>query len=155
MCCINEGCDGDGLLDSSGQQDITFRKDHLTNLSNSHAKIIWPCYNRYICACSAGLINNEDQRPLFLTARHCVSQSNAGLETFFKNKNNVCDSTCDQWKTGLGAADTVGMTVLASKSSSDFTLFETNSLPNNGKNYSFLGWNSDSVAAGTRMYRVR
>ena len=151
-CCDPTSIDDTNSCDS---QDSIFRNTHLTDLSNSHAKMKWWSGN-WSYSCSAGLINNADGRTLLLTANHCIHHSNSNLELFFSAKNDLCESNTN-CSYDFTTADTIGMKTLASSAKSDFTLFEPNlPLPtNNAKTYVALGWNTDPVSIGEKLFRVQ
>lgn len=101
-----------------------------------------------------GLINNADGRPLFLTANHCISKSNASMELYFGARNNKCESN-DTCVYAFKTADTIGATKLASSRASDFTLMEISQALPEGKNFYALGWNTDKLQPGTKTFRIR
>jgi len=146
-------CDPTSIDDNScGKQDLIFRDTHLTDLSNSHAKMKWWSGN-WGYSCSAGLINNASGRSLLLTANHCLKNANRSLELFFRAKNNQCESNTNCLY-NFRTADTIGMKTLASSATTDFTLFEPNQPLPAGKTYFALGWNTDPVSIGETLYRV-
>lgn len=107
---------------------------------------------QYIC--TGGLLNDTDdssQVPLFLTANHCISSSGeaSSLETFF-NYTTPCGGECSFPST----ASTLGATILATGSSSDYTLMQLSEQPPTGA--VFLGWNNTAVAnsGGTNLFRI-
>jgi V8-like Glu-specific endopeptidase len=116
------------------------------------AKMEW-IQGAFIYTCTGGLIADTDggsQRNLFLTANHCLSKSNANLETFFFYTTSSCNGNCP----GSPSPDTTGATVLDSGRSGDYTLLELNGNPPAGT--TFLGWNSAPIAFtnGADLYRV-
>ncbi len=146
-------CDAKDPYDNDcKRQDIEFRDKYLEKFSNAVAKIRWWDGNvRY--SCTASLINNEFGRVLLMTANHCISKSNKNLEFYFSERSNKCKKWCDY---DFGPSDMIGMKVLATSSKTDFTLFESEQpLPNNGKTFTFLGWNTDDVKKGDMLYRVQ
>ena len=114
----------------------------------------------FIYTCTGGLLADTDsgsQIPYFLTANHCFSSSISNLETFFNYTTDSCNGTCpDSLVTGgtPPAASTVGITVVASAKSGDFTLGTLDAAPPSGS--VFLGWNNTPVASanGTHLYRI-
>jgi len=126
------------------------------------AKMLW-VQGCCIYTCSGGLIADSDagtQIPYFMTAGHCLSQSNSGLEAFFRYQVSCGTSTCTATFTdppnGLIAGKTVGATVLAQGSigSGDYCLLQLSQAPPAGS--VFLGWNNTAVSGsnGTPLYRV-
>lgn len=105
--------------------------------------------------CSGGLLNDTDTSgvvPYLLTANHCFStQSSAtSLEAYWDYRTASCNGSFPS----LNAVPrTVGSTLLASSSNSDFTLVRMNSIPSNRI---LLGWDSrtSAVPAGTTLYRL-
>lgn len=149
-------CDALDLIDNNcngvENQDEKFRNHHIEVLSSAVAKMRWWDGN-WRFSCTASLINNADNRVLLMTANHCISKSNDSLELYFNEKSYECQSSCDY---NFGMGDTIGMKVLSTSSKSDYTLFESKqALPNNGKIYTALGWNSDPVQKGDRQYRIQ
>jgi V8-like Glu-specific endopeptidase len=111
---------------------------------------------RYAYICSGGLIADTDNsydRPLFLTANHCISKGReaSSLETFFQY-TTPCGSTnnCDFPNT----PSTVGASIVSKGRSSDYTLLELSQQPPSGSH--FLGWNSTPIATsdGTQLLRI-
>ena len=144
-CCMEKGC---------GEQNQSFKLEHLENLSNAVAKMTW-WEGGYRYACSASLINNANEMTFLMTANHCIKKDSKNLELYFNKVSSQCiTDTCEY---AYGVADTMGMEVLATSKKSDFTLFKPNeSLPSdNGKTYYYLGWNSDPVEVNTTQYRVQ
>ncbi len=114
----------------------------------------------FLFTCTGTLLADTDpntQRPLFLTANHCISSSNGTLETFFFYTTDTCNGLCpDSIVTGgtPPPADTVGATILATGTEGDFSLFELNQAPPAGT--VFLGWNTTPIAfsTGADLYRI-
>lgn len=150
-CCDAKDTD-DNNCSGTKSQDIEFRDKYLEKFSNAVAKIRWQ-EGKWIYSCTASLINNEFGRVLLMTANHCISKSSKNLEFYFSERSNKCNKWCDY---NFGPSDMIGMKVLATSSKTDFTLFESEQpLPNNGKTFTFLGWNTDDVKKGDRLYRVQ
>ncbi len=149
-------CDANSPVDNdckgTESQDVEFRDKYLEDFSNAVAKIRW-WEGQFRYSCTASLINNEFGRVLLMTANHCVSKSNGNLEFYFSEKSDKCRKWCDY---DFGLPDMIGMKVLATSPKTDFTLFESKQpLPNNGKTFTALGWNTDEVRVGDRQYRVQ
>ncbi|MCP3961204.1 MAG: trypsin-like peptidase domain-containing protein [bacterium] len=108
--------------------------------------------------CTGGLLNDTGSTgtPYLLTANHCFSNESAAdsLEAYF------------QWTVGCGAScgsqyfppgsvpRTVGADLLATSSTTDFTLVQLDQAAPSGS--TFLGWTTAAVAnsSGTNLYRV-
>jgi hypothetical protein len=126
---------------------------------NAVAKMEW-IQGPFIYTCTGGLLADTDastQIPYFLSANHCLTSSNSNLETFFEYKTNTCNGACpDSLVTGgtPPPASTVGVTVVATGKTGDFTLMTLNQPPPAGT--VFLGWNNTPVANanGTDLYRI-
>ena len=77
------------------------------------------------------------------------------MELFFNAKNDQCEENHKCWYS-YTTADTIAMKVIRSSKDTDFTLFEPSQpLPNNGKTYYALGWNTNKVSAKDKLYRLR
>jgi V8-like Glu-specific endopeptidase len=108
--------------------------------------------------CTGGLLNDtgSTQTPYLLTANHCFSNqtSASSLEAYFQWTVS-CGSSCGSQFFPPGSVPrTVGSTLLASDSGSDFTLVELDQSAPAGS--AFLGWTTADVANanGTNLYRV-
>jgi hypothetical protein len=116
--------------------------------------------------CSGTLMNNTNQdcRPLFLTANHCIDAPNPGFDAVSNNGPfnteifywNFETAVCNLGQQGDDTQTTVGIkTVLANpfasgaaSSSSDFALFELDENPKSAYNVYFAGWDA-SGSTGT------
>ncbi|HXV77090.1 MAG TPA: serine protease [Candidatus Polarisedimenticolaceae bacterium] len=149
-CFTNVSCLVDATCGSTGP---------ATPAEDAVAKMEW-ITGQFITTCTGGLLADTDgstQIPYFLTANHCVSSSVANLETFFNYTTDSCNGGCpDNLVTGgtPPAASTVGVTLVATGSSQDFTLLTLNQAPPAGA--VFLGWNNAPVAFsdGASLYRI-
>ena len=151
MCCdsINPT---DNECSGVTNQDQQFRDEYIEAYSHAVAKMRW-FEGQWRYACTASLLNNADGRVLLMTANHCISKSSVNLELYFNEKSAKCRSFC---QVIVSPPDTIGMKVLKTSAKSDFTLFEpTVDLPNNGKQYTALGWKSDPVKVGDKQYRIQ
>lgn len=108
--------------------------------------------------CSGGLLNDTGSTgtPFFLTANHCLStQSSAtSLEAYFQWTVG-CGSSCGSQYSPPGSVPrTLGSTLLATSSNTDFTLLQLSQAAPAGS--TFLGWTTAPVAnsSGTSLYRV-
>jgi hypothetical protein len=110
----------------------------------------------YIYFCSGGLLNdtNNSGTPYFLTANHCISRDReAGtLEAFFQFTIPCGSTACPDYNQ-INAPTTLGSTVLATNSTSDFTLLELHQTPPSGS--VFMGWtNAEVVGTGADIFRI-
>jgi V8-like Glu-specific endopeptidase len=110
--------------------------------------------------CTGGLIadtNTATVVPYFLTAHHCISSSGeaSSLETYFDYETTCSNPNCTQPYNNTG--DTVGSTIKASGSTSDYTLVQLSSVPVTPDGVAtFLGWLSTAVANTNNLalYRI-
>jgi lysyl endopeptidase len=110
--------------------------------------------------CTGGLIVDTDTAtvvPYFLTAHHCISTSGeaSSLETYFDYQTTCSNPNCTQPYNNTG--DTVGATIKASGSTSDYTLVQLASTPVTADGVAtYLGWLSTPVANtnNTALYRI-
>ena len=86
--------------------------------------------------CTGSLINNTEQdlRPLFLTANHCLGGNNSWI-FMFNYESPGC--TNQDGPTNMTVS---GSTLLANSGSSDFALLELNEEPPDSYNVHFSGW---------------
>ena len=108
--------------------------------------------------CSGGLLNDTDNSgtPYLLTANHCFSTESAAdsLEAYFQ-WTVACGASCGSQYFPPGSVPrTVGADILASSSTTDFTLVQLDQAAPSGS--TFLGWTTTPVANsnGTNLYRV-
>ncbi|HEY7215419.1 MAG TPA: serine protease [Thermoanaerobaculia bacterium] len=100
--------------------------------------------------CTGGLIADSDTGsviPYFLTAHHCISKSTeaASLETYFDYQTTCSSPNCTQPYNNTG--ETVGSTIMATNSSSDYSLVRLSSTPTTPDGVAtYLGWLSTAVA---------
>jgi lysyl endopeptidase len=110
--------------------------------------------------CTGGLIADSVTTsviPYFLTAHHCISTSGeaSSVETYFDYQTTCSNPNCTQPYNNAG--DTVGSTIKASGSTSDYTLLQLSSTPVTADGVAtFLGWLSTPVANtnNTALYRI-
>ena len=110
--------------------------------------------------CTGGLIADTVTTsviPYFLTAHHCISSSGeaASLETYFDYETTCSNPNCTQPYNNTG--DTVGATIKASGSTSDYTLLQLASMPVSRDGVTtYLGWLSTPVANTNNLalYRI-
>jgi V8-like Glu-specific endopeptidase len=114
--------------------------------------------NFYIC--TGGLIADSDNGsviPYFLTAHHCISSSGeaSSLETYFDYQTTCSNPNCTQPYNNTG--ETVGSTIKATNSSSDYSLVQLSSTPTTPDGVAtYLGWLSTAVANTNNyaLYRI-
>ena len=100
--------------------------------------------------CTGGLVADTvvtSVIPFFLTAHHCISSSGeaASLETYFDYVTTCSNPNCTQPFNNPG--ETVGSTIMASGSTSDYTLVRLSSTPVTPNGVStYLGWLTTAVA---------
>jgi lysyl endopeptidase len=110
--------------------------------------------------CTGGLVVDTVTTsviPYFLTAHHCISTSGeaASLETYFDYETTCSNPNCAQPFNNTG--DTVGATIKATGSTSDFTLLQLSSTPVTRDGVAtYLGWLSTAVANTNNLalYRI-
>lgn len=105
--------------------------------------------------CTGSLVNDKDDSswiPYLLTANHCFATqaSASSLEAFWRYQTTSCFGPVPSKST---LQRTLGSTLLATGTTSDFTFVRLSSLPSNGW---LLGWDGrlESVAHGTRIHRL-
>jgi hypothetical protein len=114
--------------------------------------------NYYIC--TGGLIADTVASPVipyFLTAHHCISSSGeaSSLETYFDYVTTCNDPNCSQPYNNTG--ETVGSTIKATGSTSDYSLLQLSSTPVSPDGVvTYLGWLSTAVANTNNygLYRI-
>lgn len=113
--------------------------------------------SQYIC--TGGLVADmvtTSVIPYFLTAHHCISRSSeaSSLETFFDYTTTCSSPNCTQPYNNPG--DTVGSTIKATGTSSDYSLLQLSSTPTTSDGVaSYLGWSITNISATTtQLYRV-
>ncbi|MEA2561341.1 MAG: lysyl endopeptidase [Acidobacteriota bacterium] len=110
--------------------------------------------------CTGGLIADTVTTsviPLFLTAHHCISRSGeaSSLETYFDYATTCSSPNCTQPYNNTG--ETVGSTILATGTSSDYTLLRLSANPTTPDGVAtYLGWLSTPVANTNNLalYRI-
>ncbi len=103
--------------------------------------------------CSGFMVNNltHDGTPFFMTANHCgVSSGNASSLVCFWNYQDGPEAPLDcpgnSSETGTLDQFSTGSTYRAGGSSSDFTLVELNTAPNEAWEVGYCGWDANDVA---------
>jgi len=110
--------------------------------------------------CTGGLIadsNISTVIPYFLTAHHCISSSGeaSSVETYFDYQTTCSSPNCTQPFNNAG--DTVGSTIKATGSTSDYSLLQLSSTPVTADGVAtYLGWLSTAVANTNNLalYRI-
>jgi hypothetical protein len=106
--------------------------------------------------CTGGLIGafGDTTTPYLLTANHCFDNqvSATSLQAFFNFKNTACNQQPYPAETAFPS--TLGSTLLATGTNSDFTLVRLSQSPPSGAY--LLGWSTQDVstADGTKIYRL-
>jgi S1-C subfamily serine protease len=100
--------------------------------------------------CTGGLVADTVTTsviPYFLTAHHCISSSGeaSSLETYFDYVTTCSNPNCTQPYSNTG--ETVGSTIMATGSTSDYSLLRLSSTPVTPDGVAtYLGWLSTAVA---------
>ncbi len=148
FCSFNESC-----IENAACQSVP---GAISANANGIAHLLYSVGSSFFI-CSGGLLNDTDaatQRPLLLTANHCfdTAASATSLEAYFQY-TTPCGGTCfNPYSASLPR--TVGSTILATSSSSDYTLVELSQAAPAGS--TLLGWSTTAVAnsAGTNLFRL-
>ena len=150
LCSTNANCVVNAACTSSSV--VSDAKDAIAGiLFQSGASL-------YIC--TGGLVADTVSTsviPYFLTAHHCISSSGeaSSLETYFDYQTTCSNPNCTQPYNNAG--DTVGSTIMASGSTSDYTLVRLASTPVTADGVAtYLGWLSTPVANTNNLalYRI-
>ncbi len=150
LCSANAACVVNAACQSSAV--VSTAKDAVaTMLFQSGASFF---------ICTGGLVADTVTTsviPFFLTAHHCISSSNeaASLETYFDYETTCSNPNCTQPYNNTG--DTVGATIKATGSTSDYTLLQLSSAPVTRDGVAtYLGWLSTAVANTNNLalYRI-
>ena len=147
LCEYNAAC-----VESAACQDIP---PEIEEARDAYASILFISRGSWY-VCSGGLIADSDtgsEIPYFLTANHCISKDReaGSLEAFFQYTHDECG-------TGECAfppeASTVGSTIIATNSTSDYSLLRLAQDPPTDSVY--LGWNDNPVAFshGAELFRI-
>lgn len=133
----------------------------VNDAKNGVAKMLWVS-GAFLYTCSGGLIadTNPSVSNLFLTANHCLNRNRdaQSLEAFFSYDVSCGTSTCTATFTdppsNLISGKTLGASVAATGSTSDYTILQLSQNPPSGS--VFLGWSTTAVANSnnTSLYRV-
>jgi hypothetical protein len=136
------------LIDATCVASSTFDEISSARAAVAHLQYV-KGGNGFVC--SGGLVNDkvtESFIPYLLTANHCFdSQASATtLEAYFDYKAAICNGASPSF-----GVPSLGATLLATNSSSDFTFVRLNSIPG-GR--AFLGWTTAPQPDGTKLHRV-
>lgn len=141
------------LIDVTCVTDATLPNVNLFSRAIAHLEFVKGSGS---FVCSGGLLNDFDTStfiPFLLTANHCFdAQSSAtSLEAFWDWRFSSCVSTVIPDPSTFPRSN--GAALLASSSSSDFTLVRFGSVP---ANRLFFGWNPNTSAIpnGTTLHRI-
>jgi V8-like Glu-specific endopeptidase len=150
FCSGNASCVVNAACQSSGA--VTAAKDAV-------ASILFASGGGYYI-CTGGLVADSDNSsvvPYFLTANHCISTGSeaASVETYFDYATTCSNPNCSQPYNNNG--ETIGAQIVASNSTSDYTLLRLSSAPTTPDGVAtYLGWSSTAVANtnSTPLYRI-
>jgi len=150
LCSINANCVVNAACQSSAAVNIA--KDAVAGMLFQSGSSF------YIC--TGGLVADTVSTsviPYFLTAHHCISSSGeaSSLETYFDYATTCSSPNCTQPYNNTG--ETVGSTIKATGSTSDYTLVQLSSTPTTPDGVAtYLGWLSTAVANtnNTPLYRI-
>jgi V8-like Glu-specific endopeptidase len=140
LCSYNANCIVNAACTSSSA---------VNNAKEAVASILFAS-GAFQYICTGGLIadtNASTVIPYFLTAHHCISSSGeaASLETYFDYTTGCGSPNCTQPYGSAG--DTVGSTIMATGSSSDYSLLRLASTPDTSNGVeAYLGWLTTAVA---------
>ena len=94
--------------------------------------------------------------PYFITAHHCIGSSGeaSSLETYFDYQTTCSSPNCTQPYNNTG--ETVGATIKATGTSSDYSLLQLSSAPTTPDGVAtYLGWSVTDISnTTTQLYRV-
>jgi len=150
LCSTNANCVVNAACQSSSVVNVA--KDAVASMLFQSGGSL------YIC--TGGLVADTVTSsiiPFFLTAHHCISRSSeaSSLETYFDYETTCSNPNCTQPYNNTG--DTVGATIKATGSTSDFTLLQLASTPVTKDGVAtYLGWLSTAVANTNNLalYRI-
>jgi lysyl endopeptidase len=143
-CIVNAACQSSSVV--SGVKDAV-------------ASILYKSGASYYI-CTGGLIADTVTTsvvPLFLTAHHCISASGeaSSLETYFDYETTCSNPNCAQPYNAVG--ETVGATILATGSTSDYSLVRLATTPTSPDGVTtYLGWTATPIANTNNagLYRI-
>jgi lysyl endopeptidase len=150
LCAINANCIVNAACQSNSAVNVA--KDAVASI------LYLSGASYYIC--TGGLVadtNTTTVIPYFLTAHHCVSTSGeaSSVETYFDYETTCSNPNCAQPYNNTG--DTVGATIKATGSGSDYSLIQLSSIPVSRDGVTtYLGWLSTAVSGTNNLalYRV-
>jgi len=140
LCAINANCVVNAACQSSGA---------VNTAQDAVASILFQSGANFFI-CTGGLIADTVTTsviPYFLTAHHCISSSGeaSSMETYFDYATTCSSPNCTQPYNNNG--DTIGATIKATGSSSDYSLLQLSSTPATPDGVAtYLGWLSTPVA---------
>ncbi len=150
LCSYNANCVVNAACQSSTAVNIA--KDAVASI------LFQSGGSFYIC--TGGLVADTVTTsviPYFLTAHHCINKSGeaSSLETYFDYATTCSSPNCTQPYNNNG--DTIGATIKATGSTSDYSLVQLSSTPVTPDGVAtYLGWLSTAVANtnNTALYRI-
>jgi len=149
LCSFNADCIENAACTSSSA---------VNDAKQAVASILFQSGGGYYI-CTGGLIaHNGDTNvvPYFLTAHHCIGSGNeaSSVETYFDYTTTCNSPDCTQPYNNTG--ETVGSTLLATGSSSDYSLLQLSSTPVTADGVTaYLGWSATDISnTTTALYRI-
>jgi len=147
--------DASCLIDANCVTSSDFSGIEIARHAIGHIEI--PVGGGFVNLCTGGLVNDSRQSgtPFFLTAAHCFGNDSnpaahldqvAGMEVYFEFRSDSCNAA-----SFTVLPQVVGATLLASNTTADYAFFKLNSIP---ANRGFLGFSSQTVTAGTNLFRI-
>jgi hypothetical protein len=142
-CVVNAACTSSAVVDGA--------KDAVASMLFASGGSQYICTGGLVADTAAGVI------PYFLTANHCISRSReaSSLETYFDYTTTCSSPNCTQPYNNAG--DTLGATIMANNSSSDYSLLRLAQTPVTADGVAvYLGWLTTAVANtnNLQLYRI-
>jgi len=150
LCSANASCVVNAACQSSSVVNVA--KDAVASMLFQSGSSFFLCTGALVADTVATSVI-----PYFLTAHHCISSSGeaSSLETYFDYETTCSNPNCAQPFNNTG--DTVGATIKATGSTSDYTLLQLSSTPVTRDGVAtYLGWLSTAVANTNNLalYRI-
>ncbi|MFL6193718.1 MAG: trypsin-like peptidase domain-containing protein [Thermoanaerobaculia bacterium] len=150
LCSFNANCIVNAACQSSAV--VNAAKDAI-------ASILYKSGASYYI-CTGGLVADTVTTsviPYFLTAHHCISASGeaSSLETYFDYETTCSNPNCAQPYNSVG--ETVGATIMATGSTSDYSLVRLATTPTSPDGVTtYLGWTATPIANTNNagLYRI-
>jgi lysyl endopeptidase len=150
LCAANAACVVNAACQSSAA--VNLAKDAVAGMLFQSGSSFYICTGGLVADTNAATVI-----PYFLTAHHCISTSGeaSSLETYFDYATTCSNPNCTQPYNNTG--ETVGATIKATGSTSDYTLVQLSSIPVSPDGVvTYLGWLSTAVANTDNLglYRI-